>query len=245
MATLPNHITDLSERVYLDRGNVWATIPNLPPLVNYPAGTEMFRQDADPAGVFLLESGLVKLEHLNEDGRVNIFGIRFPGWVLGMLSMLANLPYPVSAVAATRLSSRYLSGRHFYSLLESNPHLTLQLSKLLGRELRDQYCKSADSNSGSSQRRLEQILQLLMQFGETRGVGNERRWLPPLKHHEIAEAIAITPEHLSRLFKKMEQGGLLRRDKGWIIQPVTRTPTCSHRDSSFRPASTAKSQPLN
>jgi DNA-binding HxlR family transcriptional regulator len=38
-----------------------------------------------------------------------------------------------------------------------------------------------------------------------------------LKHLEIAQLIAVTSEHLSRLLNQLEQDGLLRRRKGWVI----------------------------
>jgi CRP-like cAMP-binding protein len=39
----------------------------------------------------------------------------------------------------------------------------------------------------------------------------------PLKHLEIAQLIAVTSEHLSRLLNQLEQDGLRRRRKGWVI----------------------------
>jgi CRP-like cAMP-binding protein len=44
----------------------------------------------------------------------------------------------------------------------------------------------------------------------------------PLKHWELAELIAVTPEHLSRLLKKMQLEGIVQRDKGWIRIPDVR-----------------------
>ena len=36
----------------------------------------------------------------------------------------------------------------------------------------------------------------------------------PLKHKELAQMIAVTPEHLSRLLKQMERDGIIKREKG-------------------------------
>ena len=40
-----------------------------------------------------------------------------------------------------------------------------------------------------------------------------------MKQVEIAELIAVTPEHLSVVLKRMEQQGIIRREKGWLIIP--------------------------
>jgi len=39
----------------------------------------------------------------------------------------------------------------------------------------------------------------------------------PLKHWEIAQLISVTPQHLSRLLKRLEEEGIIRRNKGWLI----------------------------
>jgi CRP-like cAMP-binding protein len=39
----------------------------------------------------------------------------------------------------------------------------------------------------------------------------------PLKHWELAQLIAVTPEYLSRLLNKMQQDGVVRRKKGFMI----------------------------
>ena len=39
----------------------------------------------------------------------------------------------------------------------------------------------------------------------------------PLKFKEIAQMIAVTPEHLSRLLTEMEQQGIIKRDKGHLV----------------------------
>jgi CRP-like cAMP-binding protein len=39
----------------------------------------------------------------------------------------------------------------------------------------------------------------------------------PLKHLEMAQMIAITPEHLCRLLNKLEEEKIITRDKGSLI----------------------------
>ena len=38
----------------------------------------------------------------------------------------------------------------------------------------------------------------------------------PLKHREMAQMIAVTPEHLSRLLKALEREGVIQRDGNWL-----------------------------
>jgi len=39
----------------------------------------------------------------------------------------------------------------------------------------------------------------------------------PLKHWELAQLIAVTPEYLSRLLKNMQREGIVRQKKGLMI----------------------------
>ena len=39
----------------------------------------------------------------------------------------------------------------------------------------------------------------------------------PLMHKELAQLIAVTPEHFCRLLREMEQQGIIKRNKGLVI----------------------------
>ena len=39
----------------------------------------------------------------------------------------------------------------------------------------------------------------------------------PLKKQEIAELIAVTPEYLSLVVKRMQQQGIIRWNKSWLV----------------------------
>src|SRR3990170_2990163 len=39
----------------------------------------------------------------------------------------------------------------------------------------------------------------------------------PLMHKELAQLIAVTPEHLCRLLREMEQQGIIKRNKGLVV----------------------------
>jgi CRP-like cAMP-binding protein len=49
-----------------------------------------------------------------------------------------------------------------------------------------------------------------------------------IKLKELAQLIAITPEHLSRLLKELEQQGILKQDNGWVILTDPGTLISSH-----------------
>src|SRR5689334_14708246 len=70
----------------------------------YPATIELFRQSSWPQEVFLINSGLIKLIHQENDGREMIIGLRLPGWLVGSFSAIIQKPYPVTAITLTSCS---------------------------------------------------------------------------------------------------------------------------------------------
>ena len=46
-----------------------------------------------------------------------------------------------------------------------------------------------------------------------------------LKRKELAQMIAITPEHLSRLLKRLERDGIIAREQGLIVLNSNRSHT--------------------
>jgi len=62
----------------------------------------------------------------------------------------------------------------------------------------------------------QRLEQLLLQMISSKSQKEMRlKW--PLKLEEIAQLIAVQPEHLSRVLKEMEEEGMIQREKGGIV----------------------------
>ena len=94
----------------------WRT--HLAPPETHPAGTELLSQGRMPERVQLLSDGIVKLERRAPDRAPVTIGLRFPGWLLGAESVIAEQETPVSVVAVTPPETRL---RHLLRrLLDAN-----------------------------------------------------------------------------------------------------------------------------
>jgi CRP-like cAMP-binding protein len=65
--------------------------------------------------------------------------------------------------------------------------------------------------------RLKQLLYEIMREINPTSYKDQVELKFPLKHKELAQMIAITPEHLSRLFKQLERDGIIKREKSLLI----------------------------
>lgn len=186
----------------------------------FPPGVELFTQGSPPSEVFFVDRGLVKLVHVYKQGREQIIGLRGSGWPLGGAAAVIQQTLPVSATTVTRCDVSRISSQKFLHLLAENARFSLYIHQAHSREIWDQVNRIIGLGSSSARQRLEQLLEQLIAAQELRGVDGQIRLQLPLKHWEIAQLIAVTPQHLCEIWKQMESDGLIRRHKGWLILPT-------------------------
>jgi len=185
----------------------------LGPITVYPPATELFCQGSSAQGVFCIHSGLVKLTNVTFEGNELIVGLRSSGWILGAASVVIEKPHPVSAVTLTQCRSHFMSSDDFVRFLKLNGEFCLDLLRLCSCELNDQTSQLATLGTLRARQRLEQLLLRMTSSKAQLGM----RLKLPLKLEEVAQMIAVRPEHLSRVLRQIEEEGIIQRKKGWII----------------------------
>lgn len=190
---------------------------NLAPPQSCPPGIELFSQGFLSHDVYCIESGLIKLVNLTQHGEELIVGLRSIGWVLGSVSLIAHEPNSVTAITLTKCFLRRISAEAFLVLLTTDPQFSWYIHKQHAQEIRDQVAHLVRLGSFSARQRLEHLFLQLISLLEPKGSQTGIRLLLPLRYYEIAQLVAITPQHLSRLLKQMQQEGIIRLEKGWVI----------------------------
>lgn len=182
----------------------------------YPAGVELFRQDACSGDIYFMETGLAKLTRYEENGNEFILDIRFPGSLLGLEASIRNKAHPFSAVTATSCKLTHLSASRFLDLLSTEVKLGLVIQDTLCDEVLNQAARMSEIACLPARQRLEQLLwKIAEQVGETQTINFKVQL--PLKHWEAAQLLAITPTYLSRLLAELESEEIISRTNGWII----------------------------
>lgn len=196
----------------------WSAINAVAPSQVYPAGTELFQQDSPVKDVYLIDSGLVKLVHLEPYGGEMIVGLRAPGWVVAAAAILKEA-HLVAAVTLTKCSLRRIPSDVFRRLLNTDAETSWRVHQMHSQEVYDQTDHVAQLGCLPARRRLEQLLWGLLSAQEMPRSQHEVKIELPLKRQEVAQLIAVTPEHLSRMLKELERDGTLHRRNGWIVIP--------------------------
>lgn len=197
----------------------WIEFNNIAPPQTYPDDTELFCQDSPAREVYILNRGLVKLMRLEQGGHGLIVGLRFPGWLLGSAAVITNKPHPVTAVTLTKCQLCRVPAEIFLRLVRADSNLSWHLLQMLSREVFEEVVRVAQLGCLPARCRLEQLLwQLIVAFGLDQARETIRMQLP-LKHRELADLIAVSPEHFSRILKKMQDEGIILQHKGWVVIP--------------------------
>jgi CRP/FNR family transcriptional regulator, cyclic AMP receptor protein len=192
-------------------------VDELAPAQAYPKGVQLFREGVLLNEVLLVRAGVVKLARTAGDGRESIIELAFRETWLGAASVIVNRPSPVSAITCTEAMITRITADEFRRQLREAPTLSLRVHEAHARELNRQMGWIDELASLSSLERLKLVMRrfiaTLPRQTSDRGV----RLNVPLRHWELARLIAVSPEHLSRLFRKMEREGIIERSKGWVI----------------------------
>ena len=204
-----------SRSVYLcDKG--YADICNMALCQNYPPATEVFKQGTLASVVYIIDFGMVKLTSIGIDGEESIVGLRYSGDLLGIASVILDGEYPVSCITLTSCRLRLMPASIFRQVLETNAHVLLYLLKGCSNEILNQMSQLIDT-SFSAQQRLKHLLAQFLQALDGQVLPQEVRLHLPLKHWELAQLVGITPQHLSRLLKQLQDKRIIRREKSAVV----------------------------
>jgi CRP-like cAMP-binding protein len=163
------------------------------------ASTTLIKQDSHVKKVQLVQSGLVKLTHLNADGHENLIGLRSDGWYAGSASAVLGLPSVYSVHACTDCTIVEIPLSDFLRCLRSSQEMMDHFIMGLCREVVSSSALQVQLTMSKAEDRLDLLLQ---ERSSDQIAGKLLDPLRVLKQTELAQLISITPEHLSRLRKK-------------------------------------------
>ena len=197
----------------------WADLAGMSEPETVQSGTALFTQGDNVEYVYFLEKGLVKTLHTNFNGEELIISLLYSeGSIMGASCAVLG-KHNVTATALSRSTYRRLPASLFRDLLRKDSDVSWKIHQLHCRVLSEQITQRIQLGCQTAKQRLEQLLWQLIQALDVE-VGPKGAKIPlPLKYWEIAQLIVVTPEHLCRMVKRMEDDGLLKREKGWMIVP--------------------------
>lgn len=158
-------------------------------------GEPVFQEGDPPEAIFLLRSGLVKAVKYSPQSELLAMEVIMPGHLFGMIAVMDNKPYPVSAVPIQPSETYRIPAALFRELMAKHPSFSKAIYAEIGEHLRlAQSMRSLFREP--MERRVAYILGRLLQRK-----GDEAR----VRREEVAELAGCTPETAIRIlgdFKK-------------------------------------------
>lgn len=179
-------------------------------------GDVLFREGDPGQGLFICNRGRVRLSKRGSDGRERVVKIVGPGETFGEVVLFEQPTYPVTAVAL-ETSLLFLAPRRDVRAWLRNDEFRDDFLAMLMRKLRFLTDRMSVLAAAGVETRLWQFLD--EQFGDAPRVESR------MAKRDVAAAIGVAPETLSRLLARLESAGRLRWRRGVIERPPPTPPS--------------------
>lgn len=184
----------------------------------FPAEGSIFLEGEPAAGLWLIETGRVKIHKVNPQGEEHILHLLGPGNTFNEIAALDGGPNPADATALTPVQLWLLPSAALHRLLQTDALLSYRIIGILAGRVRMLVGQIEDLALYSVTIRLARFL--LKQLDDPALSG------PGVTRAAIAAHLATKPETVSRALRTLEQAEAIQFDRHSIIivrQDILRT----------------------
>jgi CRP/FNR family transcriptional regulator, dissimilatory nitrate respiration regulator len=172
-------------------------------LRGFAANETLFRQGAPALGLYVVASGKVAVTRQGLEGRGRLLHLFGPGEVVGEVPTFAGGAYPAEATAAGEATALFLLRDDLLATGRDRPEVLLAMLATLSQRLRHFVALVDDLSLKDIPARLAVRLLALAE-----AQGGDKVVLPVAKRVLAAE-VGAAPETLSRLLRKLQDGGVI------------------------------------
>ncbi len=181
------------------------------------AGGELIFGEGDPcAGLYVVQSGNVRIFKSSASGREQVLSIDGPGSSIAELPVFDGGNYPASAQAVSDSTLLFFSRQDFQSLCLQHPHVALKVLHVVGGRLRRLVGIIEELSFTTVRHRLASfLLRLAQKDGKRTPEGVEI--ILPVSNQELASQIGTVRELVSRNLSRLQAEGMIKIDGRSVI----------------------------
>jgi CRP/FNR family transcriptional regulator len=184
---------------------------------NYSSG-DIILSEGDPcAGLFVIESGRIRIFKSSPSGREQVLAIDGPGNSVAELPVFDGGNYPASTSAVEDSEILFVSKQDFYSLCLIHPQVPLKVLKIVGARLRRLVGIIEELSFTTVRGRLIATLLRFAESGKKTGKGVEVQL--PSSNQELASQIGTVRELVSRNLSRLQAEDLIRMEGKTVLIP--------------------------
>ena len=184
---------------------------------NYQRGEMVFTEGEPCAGLFVVESGHLRIFKSSPNGREQVLAIEGPGSSVAELPLFDGGTYPASTSASDDARVHFISKQDFHSLCLVHPQVALKVLKVVGARLRKLVGIIEELSFTTVRARLISVLVRMAHAGKKTSAGIEIQ-LPP-SNQELASQIGTVRELVSRNLSRLQAEELIRMDGKTVVIP--------------------------
>jgi CRP-like cAMP-binding protein len=184
----------------------------------FDAGAMIFAEGEPCSGLFVIESGNVRIFKSSAGGREQVLSIDGPGSSIAELPVFDGGSYPASAQAITHCTLLFFSKQDFRALCTQHPEVALKVLRVVGARLRRLVGIIEELSFTTVRHRLAASL---VRLAKAEGVlgANGVSFVLPVNNNELAAQIGTVRELVSRNLSRLQAEGLINMDGRTIVVP--------------------------
>jgi len=184
---------------------------------NYEPGEMLIHEDDACAGLFVIESGNVRIFKSSAGGREQVLTIDGPGSSIAELPVFDGGNYPASASAVDEVSAYFVSRQDFHSMCLVHPQVALKVLRVVGKRLRVLVGIIEELSFTTVRGRLiSALVKMAQQQGKSTGTTKVNL---PASNQEFAAHIGTVRELVSRNLSRLQAEGLIKIDGREVTIP--------------------------
>jgi CRP/FNR family transcriptional regulator len=186
----------------------------------YTAGEVIFHTGDPCPGLYIVETGSVRIFKTSFNGREQVLGIDGPGSSIAELPVFDGGPYPASAAAIPESTILFISKQDFQDVCLEYPKVALKVLRVIGRRLRGLVGIIEELSFTTVRHRLIAMLLRLAKEGQKTQAGIAVTL--PANNQELASQIGTVRELVSRNMSRLQAEGLIHIEGRNITIPSVR-----------------------
>lgn len=182
----------------------------------YSAGEVVFGEGEPCKGLYIVESGQVRIFKTSSGGREQVLSIDGPGSSIAELPVFDGGVYPASAMAIEASTLLLVGRQDFHALCLAHPEVGLKVLRVVGARLRRLVGIIEELSFTTVRHRLASyLLRLAQNSGKRTDEGIVVSL--PVNNQELAAQIGTVRELVSRNLSRLQAEGLLKIDGREVI----------------------------
>jgi CRP/FNR family transcriptional regulator len=182
----------------------------------FSAGEMVFGEGEPCSGLYVVESGNVRIFKSSASGREQVLSIDGPGSSIAEIPVFDGGAYPASAAAVDDLALLFVSKQDFQALCLAHPQVPLKVLRVVGARLRRLVGIIEELSFTTVRHRLASyLLRLAQKSGKRTAAGVEVTL--PMTNQELAAQIGTVRELVSRNLSRLQAEGMLKIDGRTVL----------------------------